>query len=102
MRLRVTLLVAIQVVVAVIAVACGADTTGPRGHPIFGLNVVTTPSNARIYPGDSVIGAFAYHDSVDAHGASLVNRSVRFRLPPGTATTNSVLHISVEAAALNG
>jgi len=126
MRLRVTLLVAIQVVVAVIAVACGADTTGPRGHPIFGLNVVTTPSNARIYPGDSLIvdisatdsssagrlalefttvsvsGAFAYHDSVDAHGASLVNRSVRFRLPPGTATTNSVLHISVEAAALNG
>ena len=98
----------------VLLAACGGDSNvlGPGQNPT--LSSTTTPSGTTMYAGDSLIislvasdstasrkipllytyvgvnGAFTYDDSVDAHGASVVQRTVRLRIPDGPLVSNDM------------
>lgn len=103
--------------------ACGGDSTGPaRQNPT--VSATTSPNGTTMYAGDSLIisivasdstatrqipllytyvgvnGAFTYDDSVDAHGASVVRRTVNLRIPD--SLSSNVMSISIGAVPTEG
>src|SRR5665213_557120 len=97
-----------------ILTSCGGDSSGPLPPQNPTLSSTTTPSGTTMYAGDSLIislvasdstasrqiplastfvgvnGAFTYEDDVDAHGAYVVRRTVRLRIPDGPLTSNNM------------
>lgn len=112
---------AVQVVAILgMVTSCGGDSSGPLPSQNPTLSATTTPSGTTMFAGDSLIiefiasdstaarqiplastfvgvnGALTYEDSVDAHGAFVVHRTVRLRIPDGPLVSN-LMSISVGA-----
>lgn len=107
-------LLALLVYAPIVLASCGSDSSGlgPSQNPT--LSSTTTPSGTTMYAGDSltisfvasdstasrkiallytyvgVNGALTYDDSVDAHGASVVRRTVKLRIPDGPLASNDM------------
>ena len=70
------------------------------------ISIVASDSTAArqiplLYTYVGVNGAFTYEDSVDAHGASVVRRTVNLRIPDGPLPSN-MMSISVGAVPTEG
>ncbi len=105
--------------------SCGGDSSGPLSPQNPTLSATTTPNGTTMFAGDSLIiefiasdstaarqiplvytfvgvnGPLTYEDSVDAHGAVVVHRTVRLRIPDGPLVSN-LMRISIGAVPTEG